>query len=391
MLTTTSELGSERKIRIVQSADVDDVHRVGFTLVELLVTMGIIVVLLAIAVLAGKAIIGGAKGSANQVVMGQLRATLDEAERAGLIRRAVGVASINWPGDGSKYSPAQVFVSVGSKGASGRAYDFWRAPDADIVDPNRLGGVTLFSPGIVSEDAKVVQEDQNPQLDLWAKGVPMWYGSDLAVNTAIATAMLRNVQTAGRIFDSLPSQANQVPVFHDPGKSYQKGAVVLYSIPSGRFAGPHVFRAIQTVPAGALPPLSGDDANWERWFGGVLDNSKHLIFFVPASGMHIGKFVLSGSAFDSTKSDLNRVPGDRVYITPDNKADNPSRVYFECIAPTKFPPDVPTNDPNWKLPPGSPWRIADPIRDPAGKPFWASAGPDGDLDTPADNQYSFQQ
>jgi hypothetical protein len=169
--------------------------------------------------------------------------------------------------------------------------------------------------------------------------------------------MMKNVPAVNPILDALANNVNKSATFYSGISKYPINARVIYAT-SATALDVYIATANQTT---AAAPPSGV---WQLSWAAVLDNSGNPIVFVPASGLHIGKAYVTGQTYN---------PGDRVYVAASG------RTYYECTSTTSANP------------PGTGWRIASPIRDPAGKPFWASAGPDGDLDTNADNQYSFQQ
>lgn len=326
-----------------------------FTLIEVLVVIGIIGLLVAISVIAFKHVGNRVKSNAGKVTMQNLATMLAEAQSQSLFKRQPpGV----WIANPSQYwnDNATNPTDPGTK----RTFDFWLSPNATTT------AVTNYSPGALIDEAPIETTSSN-----WAgasPAKPAWLGSELVANTAIALAMMRGIPVVASSLNDLGSSQNHTAVWYDPLVSYKVGARVLYSQGSSSTQGLRVYVALKDLAVNTKPPTSGDDANWRRDFAAVLDTFNNPILYIPANGLHIGK------SYDNNKPYL---PGDRCY-----QISGTTRNYFECTAASKG------NAPTVGVPTAY-WRDAAPIRSPNGQPFWASAGPDGDLDTPADNLYSY--
>lgn len=334
----------------------------GFSTIEVLAVVGILVILAAITVIGFRFVGDRARGTAVRVTLETLRGALLEAESAGLLRRQP-------PG---LFQPDNQWVRIDPESAgpygNGLIPDLWRRHDVSNRTP---GQVAAWSPGNVT--AGQLQPGLWTAFNLMPDPSDLnnWRDAPAIKNTALALAMMRTVPGVAKTLDGLPNSVSRIPEFYSPTLAYVRGQRVVFRVANNStpFSGPaEVFVAVRDVSAGVSPVPGADTADWARDFGAILDGFGNPILFVPSSGLHIGGRYMSGRSYDV---------GDRVFV-----ASSPGvRQYFECIqaAPAGTSPS------NTSF-----WRPAQPIRSPDGKPFWASAGPDGDFDTPGDNLYSFE-
>lgn len=334
-------------------------HFRGFSTVELMVVIAVLVILIGIAVVSFRTVADRMKGNANEVTLAGLQSAVAEAEQAGLFARPVrGV----WAGG--------AWVTESASIAGRRKIDFWRRPV-------NLAGlpVPMQSPGVMLDGAAAVSSG-------WGAGRPFFEVSDLLQNTAVAIATLRTNPGVSEALIRIGGSSSPMPSFYDNRSSYRPRETVVFYLGDDDDEGYRVFTAISDVPAGTTPPLNGDNSFWRRGYGAVLDNFGGPIVFVPATGLQAGIWLHGSDPLRNSKRDF--VPGDRVYVTNDNlppwaSGATQTRTYYICQRATTALPGMSAAD----------WRPADPIRSRDGKPFWASGGPDGNLDTVADNVYSF--
>lgn len=335
--------------------------RFGFSTVEVLAVVGILVILAAITVIGFRFVGDRARGNAVRVTLETLRGALLEAEASGLLRRQP-------PG---LFEPNNTWVRIDpdSNGPYGNGLipDLWRRHDVSNRTP---GQVAIWSPGNVTASrlpATWLDYDVNSD----GLGSNNWRDAPAIKNTALALAMMRTVPGVAKTLDGLPNSVARIPEFYSPTLPYARGQRVVFRVSnnSTAFSGPAaVFVAVRDVAPGVAPVPGTDTADWARDFGAVLDGFGNPILFVPSSGLHIGRGHSPTRSYDV---------GDRVWVSPTPGA----RQYFECIQAAP----VGTSVTNTAF-----WRPAEPVRSPDGKPFWVSAGPDGDFDTPGDNLYSFE-
>jgi type II secretory pathway pseudopilin PulG len=333
-----------------------------FTTVELLTVVGILVVLATISVIGFRYVGDRTKGNTVRITLETLKGLTQEAEAAGAFsRQPPGV----WEPDNTwvRIDPAMAPY------ANNQIPDFWRRQDVSSTVATSATAAA-WSPGSLRRD------QLSPTVGTFdVDALPTATGNDwrdapAIKNTAIALGLLRNIPGPAKTLDSLPNSVAKLPVFWSATATYTTGSRVLYRATSNGTVngGPmYVYVAARNVTAGSAPVPGTDTADWRRDAATINDGFGHPILFVPASGMHVGAAYVSSRSYDV---------GDRVFT-----GNGAARTYYECIAPAGAG-DAPPN--------GTYWRAATPVRSPDGKPFWASAGPDGNFDTPGDNLYSFE-
>jgi len=325
--------------------------------VELLTVVGILVILATIAVIAFRFVGDRTKVNSARVTLETLKGLTQEAETAGAFGRPVS----GWFYE----NPAGLVVWQDGSLTTTPVSSFWKRPTAVAA--------AIFAPtGRLDQDILVSIPPSPPVFPVRPATILSDWSDNAAIkNTAIATLLLRNVPGPRKTLDGLPLTTVRLPSVWDDNQPYSPSALVLFSASTtgSNFSnGLSVFRARQSLTAATpAPTAQGDTVHWERSFAGPLDTFGRPILFVPACGMQVG------GAFESAKSyDV----ANRVFTGTGS-----ARVYYECIAPAAAGTAV-TNT--------ALWRLATPIRSPDGKPFWASAGPDGTFDTAGDNLYSFE-
>lgn len=330
-------------------------------MVELLTVVGILVILATVAVIGFKYVGDRSKANSVRVTLETLKSITSEADTAGLLRRQP-------PG---VYEPDNTWVRIDpavAPYANGLIPDFWRRQDVSSTAATSSTAAS-WSPGRVQADrlpATYGTFDPDAAATVTTSD---WRDAPAIKNTGIVLGLLRTVPGPAKSLDSLPNSVAKLPVFWSPTVAYKAGTRVLYRGPSNSTVNSdpmNVFRAIRDVPAGTAPVTGVDNTNWVRDVATIIDAFGNPMIFVPSSGMHLGALYSPSASY---------TPGDRVYT-----GSGAARVYYEAIAPVSGQP--PTNT--------SFWRVATPVRSTDGRPFWASAGADGNFDTPADNLYSFE-
>lgn len=321
------------------------IGRRGFTAIELLVVIGIIVLLASLTLVIAK-VLERTKSTSVKVTFQTLNSALAMAEQGGQYRRQPsglwGYRSGNPPFAWTTPVPAKV--------------DFWKKPEpvsaATSTDATEAGAI--LAPEVVVESSRTGGASTN------------WIYHPAIANTGVALAILRNNNDIAKILEALPDNTARLPRFWNSKTQYAQGALVIHhntgvGDPND---GLRVYEAV-TANNNSEP---GTGSNWTPSYATVKDTFGNPIIFVPAAGLQVGKRHVTGRDYN---------PGDRVYT-----GSGVTLSYYTCrVKTSSAPPSVPAAS--------DPWEIAKPIKSPDGKPFWASAGPDGDFGTAGDNIYSF--
>lgn len=333
----------------------------GFTLIEMLVVVGVLLVLIGFAVVGFKQVGDRTKVNSTRVTLENLKTAYLEAESRGIATRQPPAL---WIYDNGGTRSKSIDVSLPAP-TTNRKPDLWRLPNPN-ADPSVTPSpglppavLSVFSPGSVDDTLKTEPRS--------------WLTDPVVRNTGIALAMLRGVPTVAKSLDALGNGVNKTADFWSTDGKYQKDSRVLADDTVSVDKGLKVFVATKEITTAGSAPTPPD---WKEDFGAVLDPFGNPIVFVPAAGLQVGRWVTAAGTG-------NFKPGDRVYVSDSGSQYAPNRAYWICLQAT-------TTGPSYGSTPSTTWKRADPIRSPDGKPFWASAGPDGNFDTNEDNVYSFE-
>ena len=360
----------------------------GFTLIEIMVAVAILAILAALTVFGLRKVLHGTQTSATLVTLNNLRAMMDELEKATKLERDTG----HWL--------AQVPAPYGNNAAIAVYKDSTATLDTTLVNysppipinqlqlsffrapmryPRAAGGQLISANAVAAlpcPPGPVSTDYIGGHYRMAAVGV---------LNLQIALRLFASTPVARSAIAALPAGQLMVPDFVSvtDGGTYVNGNVVKVEYD---FMGPKrtvFYRAIVDAPVGPPPavtatsdPLPAAQNGWEATTnalsGGpavtpepvVLDAWHNPILYCPASGV-IGVWTGGKPGKAGT-----------VYHVQ-NPASPPA------LSAIPLPPGISS------LTTGT-FTFAGPIVAPDGRPFFASAGPDGDFTTGDDNVYSFE-
>jgi type II secretory pathway pseudopilin PulG len=331
-------------------------------MIEILIVIGVLVVLGTIVLLGMRHITGQNKGQQTRLTLQNLRTMLAEFENATRLSKGPN----NWPwlnDSGGRISvqknpPSPTFPAP-------LAPDFWRCPffsdtEAVVPSPDPMdapGSVASESGGPV--DPRNVVRNGGRQIALTQLAMNSIYS--VPVNrTSMQNMKPEQFFTPRWVMGQMPSPGgDRVLLTTD-----ESTEPVFYQIGSRVETEDGVFRCHVEHQASS-PPTPG--SQWEiegQEPAGrakssaspiLLDAWNNPILFVPASGLRVRK--LNGE----TKLDPTKAGQTFVIVSPEGSAEAPQM-------------------------PGIPGKLLRP-----GKPFFASAGPDGNFATGDDNIYSFEE
>jgi prepilin-type N-terminal cleavage/methylation domain-containing protein len=335
-------------------------RRSAFTLLELLIVIGIIALLASILILGMNSVLGTSKASSTKITLQNLQGMLGELD-AKTSLSASPQAWMWWENLPTSQPILASFVSTNSLD-----WDFWKIPW-------RLG-VATAAPALRNPDSL-----DAPTL-VSADNVNVRNGARQILNTQIVMSMLLSLPTnraalqkisADRYFTPTWVGDQQIP---NPGSDFIPDTSDDNSEIGSNLYLPGMIVQLngiqyQCVTAQtSTKPSSGMNTPWKDLSAPanagtppvplLLDAWDNPIIFVPATGLRVR--LLNG------QSTLNQ-----------NEASDNFQQTFIVISPEgKVGTDPATKEPIVIQP---------------GRPFFASAGPDGDFSKGDDNIYSFQQ
>jgi type II secretory pathway pseudopilin PulG len=324
----------------------------GFTLVEILTVISIIVVLIGLLFVAIKYARNSAARSTTAAQMDTLRGMLGELDSANHF---------------SASPPVWLWFNAGpSYIVTNANCDFWKYPDGSY---SGFADCALDSPGDVRSDSGSQSDSQRNS-------------SCAILNTQLAMQMLASVPANRSALDKLSANAKVLPTWNNgpvlgaitgagastpfvgllredgtdstmSAVNYLQGMHVTYQ---GKF-----FSCVVTPTAGTAPVPSGstpwlDESASPRGAPILLDGWGNPIIYVPATGLHVK--LLNGQGAYLPADPSSGPTQEFIIISPEGSVSGNGTAHPQVTRP--------------------------------GRPFFASAGPDGDFTKGDDNLYSFQ-
>lgn len=214
--------------------------------------------------------------------------------------------------------------------------------------------------------------------------------SDGGRNTGIAWLMIASVPENASALQKLPTDTNHVVVTQWSATStYTAGQRVWWSDTGEAPSAPRFFEATTNIgvnqpPQSANIPLAAN-SGWKEIVSTLNDPWGNPILFVPSHGLYF----VQDKGPATWNSTTTYQPGTRVIYGVGAGNSGPFYIYTCLQAVTSTPPPKPgakgNSDPGFLSWGG--------VCSPDFKPFWASAGPDGDFSNGSgngdDNVYSF--
>jgi hypothetical protein len=326
---------------------VHQARRHAFTTLELLIVIAVIAILTGILFLGGRSILSGSKVRSTKVTLASLSGMLGELENKKQLDKPPSVWL--WAESGTS-KPPEYYPN------SAAGIDFWRIPFVDASSTLRRPDA-MDAPALVTEDGGAAR-----------------HASRAIVNTQIVMQKMLSLPLNRQALQQISPELQFVPEYQTgdvraPGADlvmhttddetttpptepvyYLAGVRVTYNDGTGI----HRFLCKQSgVPAGGVPALPQFEPDTTPGAPLFLDAWDNPIIFVPGTGLRVRKI--------GSKSEL--VPSDNeqtvIVTSPEGKT---------------------ARDPATQL----------PYVTQTGRPFFASAGPDGDFATGDDNIYSFE-
>jgi prepilin-type N-terminal cleavage/methylation domain-containing protein len=336
-------------------------RRRAFTMIELLVAIGIIAILAGLLVLGIRSLLDTNKGEATKVTLQALQGMFGEFDAKTRLSKQPQLW--RW----WELSTARTLPD--SSDPANATLDFWRDPFNPSSPPYRVGLDAMDAPGLLGSASGDAKDDSNA----------MRNGSRQILNTQAVMALLLTIPSNRAALEKLAADRLFTPQWIDgtnprftvsPGSdgvlytSDDGNTQVVHYLPGARVERDgHRFLCLQAHDSspGTTPNPSAATPNW------VVDNTpaapvlldawSNPIVFVPGTGLRVR--LLNGKA----ENEPADVAQSMIIISPEGKVvrENPNN-------------------------PASPPKVVQ-----AGRPFWASAGPDGDFAKGDDNIYSFEK
>lgn len=329
----------------------------GFTLIELMVAIGIIIVLASMLIVGAKSVLSGGNGHSTRVTLAQLNAMLGELDAKTRLNKPP--TSWLWLND----TNLPVFVK------RARGIDFWFTPYSPVITvrgtPQPESPTNLPNPDAMDAPASVAVDAGDA-----ARGA-----TRQIINTQLVMNLLFAIPNNRAALDKLSPERYYIPLWQNssvkipaPGVDgvagttddsvddvyYPIGMRLAYNEP---VKGLQRFRARTNHKAVTTAPPS-DATNWVKDTSPIAPLIKDAwgnpIIFVPGSGLRVR--LLNGEKQYSDPKVITAIvvsPEGRVFIDPNG-----------IKAPYTVTP---------------------------GRPFFASAGPDGNFSFGDDNIYSFEK
>jgi prepilin-type N-terminal cleavage/methylation domain-containing protein len=324
--------------------------RRGFTLIEILVVIGIILILIGM-FFVGMHVIGRhTKGSAAKVNLQNLQGMLSELETTGSLRSR---------------QPVQMWVNgalyPATPGDPTKPINIWADARPDTTPPNPpiVTGVNdpLDAPG----DVSIEQWDGSQSTDPLSSHKRDRFQSEAVCNTQLVMQLLLQVPNNRQAIAKLGQEA----LLKNPEQGH---ATVGHEIVTN--AGPNLMLA-DPVTGGPKPALPKPAlANGAITPPVPVDTWGNPIILVPAAGLNVATTYSAAEAYKP-----GRIVSQAAGAGP----------YYRALKSIQGAP--PTDKNSWEqLPAGYNPVFTSPDR----RPFFCSAGNDGDFRTPDDNVYSFE-
>ena len=312
----------------------------GFTLIELMVTIGIIIILVSILFVAIGHVERSAKTNNTNLALANLKGLLSELDSATQLSSDFpGWAFHDNAGAGTYIVSGQVLVP-------GTTVDFWRLPY--VVAGTLPYGLPLVAPG----DVTSASPDERD-------------ASIAVLNTTLAMNALGRVTANRNAINGLASDRKFIPTYSGnqrmaPGSDRaveSTDSTEVPSFPTGctMQSGGTTYSCPPNASGVGILNSSGPPTGWTIATSAtpmLLDGWNNPIIFVPATGLHL-QMLNGASAYNGTATQ------NWIIVSPEGRVSGNG--------------------------------TANPIVVTPGRPFWASAGPDGDFSKGDDNIYSFEQ
>ena len=318
-----------------------------FTTVELLVVIGIIVVLAGIIFIGLGKVTGSAKDRVTRQQLANLKGMLADYEAQTRFATSPP-AWLWWNGATVVNAPSAVY----QLGTNAYPINFWRDPYRVNNDPAERSD-PVANPGLVTTDGL---------------GTPQRQQAIAVVNTQIAISAMLGLPANRTRMENLPGEQKLVFDWRDgnvdtPDTNYFSNPTPGATLPGTYCPGARVrFQGANYIALPAYPvPGNSNPSNTTHWRNTqgqpvsplLLDGWGNPIIFVPASGIRV--LLLGGkSTYDIADNEQRHI-----IVSPEGTVENNG--------------------------------TATPRIQRVGRPFFASAGPDGNFATGDDNIYSFEQ